>query len=88
MRKCLRCGLNDKIQKGKCTFHPAKCLNKAGSGNYLYSAEWHKCRENCTNTGFGEGCLTIEQHYYGTHLPYTELGLKERSKSRRRNESS
>ena len=46
-RKCLRCGLNDKIEKSKCQFHPFKCTHKSGAGKYLYSPEWHKCREDC-----------------------------------------
>lgn len=68
-RKCLRCGLNDKLEAGRCTFHPAKCHNKAGAGNYLYSPEWHKCRESCIGTS-NTSCITLTQHYYGTHLPY------------------
>ena len=76
-RKCLRCGLNDKIQAGSCCFHPAKCHNKAGAGSYLYSPEWHKCREDCKSDS---GCMSIAQHYYGTHLP----SVSARSKSRRR----
>jgi len=68
-RKCLRCGFNDKIKDNQCNFHPAKCVNKAGAGQYLYSPEWHKCREECDNSQ--EGCITINQHYYGTHIPYS-----------------
>ena len=70
-RKCLRCGLNDKIQAGSCLFHPAKCSNKAGAGNYLYSPEWHNCRENCEQQS-SPACITQAQHYYGTHLPYMD----------------
>jgi len=67
-RKCLRCGLNDKISPGQCQFHPARCVSKAGAGTYLYSSQWHKCRENCPDE---QACVTEAQHYYGTHLPFT-----------------
>ena len=40
MRKCLRCGLNDKTAS-KCVFHPAMPKFAGGAGNLIYSQEWH-----------------------------------------------
>ena len=47
MRKCLRCGLNDKTAKDQCVFHPAMPKFAGGAGNLIYSSEWHQCRESC-----------------------------------------
>ena len=69
MRICLRCGLNDKTAPAQCLFHPSKPKVAGGSGNMLYSSEWHKCRENCRSKAIEEGCTKEAKHFYGAHLP-------------------
>ncbi|CDW80578.1 UNKNOWN [Stylonychia lemnae] len=83
LRVCMRCGLNDKIQPGQCNFHPFKCHHKSGSGKYMYSPQWHQCRENCVHDSKEKtGCITLDQHYYGTHLPYMESVETERKRQK------
>ena len=69
MRVCLRCGLNDKTSAAQCLFHPSRPKVAGGSGNMLYSAEWHKCREHCRDKAVEEGCTGEAKHFYGSHLP-------------------
>lgn len=81
-RKCLRCGLNDKSSSGVCLFHPAKPKLTGGSGDLLYSSEWHLCREKCKSIASDYqpmGCKTNKSHFYGSNIPF-----KPRSKSRSR----
>lgn len=79
-RKCLRCGLNDKSSGGVCVFHPSKPKMAGGSGDLLYSSDWHLCREKCKSISSDYqplGCKTNKSHFYGTNIPY-----KPRSQSR------
>ena len=66
-RKCLRCGLNDKIALDECRFHPSYPNSTGGAGKLLYSSEWHACREKCGSKSKA-ACHVSKEHYYGTHL--------------------
>lgn len=85
-RVCLRCGLNDRIMAESCNFHPFKCKSRGGTGKYLYSSEWHKCREHCKqDSPENNGCITLTQHYYGSHLPYQPDGKRSPSRTLKAN---
>ncbi|CAG9323828.1 unnamed protein product [Blepharisma stoltei] len=60
-KSCKRCGMNDKTSR-ECKFHPF--LVTAGSGDFLYGKEWHKCRENGHDQNTPP-CMTCKTHYYG-----------------------
>ena len=71
--------MNDKISENECNFHPFKCKRKSGVGKYLYSAEWHSCKESC-NFKKSDGCVKLRKHYYGSHLPYESCEEGKREK--------
>eukprot|EP00741_Cyanophora_paradoxa_P003053 tig00000663_g2965.t1 len=66
MRACQRCGLNDLLAPGACTFHPALAR---GNGPYLYGAEWQACRDGFHRAGT-PGCYTRPEHHYAAHRPF------------------
>ena len=67
MRVCRRCGGNDKTD-ATCRFHPF--LAKAGAADFLYGAEWHRCREEKHRLE-QPPCLAVPGHYYGAATPWS-----------------
>ena len=61
-RLCKRCGLNDNKSRF-CSFHPF--LVNADAQEFLYSPEWHKCRESRHNHDTPP-CVKTANHCYTT----------------------
>jgi hypothetical protein len=57
---CKRCGMTDKTSRF-CTFHPF--LVGSDAQDFLYSKEWHKCREDRHQEGT-KGCLQLSKHIF------------------------
>lgn len=57
---CLRCGLNDRVRPGGCSFHPA-LLEQPGP--LLHTPEWTRCKA-AGHTAAHPGCHSRQEHYY------------------------
>lgn len=58
--RCARCGLNDSISPGRCSFHPALI---GEPGPLLYGPEWHACKA-AGHLPTSDGCYSRREHYY------------------------
>ncbi len=81
LRKCLRCGLNDKTATS-CRYHPSRRPKRTNLRENEYSSEWHNCREHCGKDE-SRGCKKDEKHFYGSHLPFDPCRSRSGSGSKR-----
>ena len=61
---CKRCGLNDRKSR-YCQFHPY--LIGSDAQDFLYSKDWHKCREDRHKSGT-EGCVRVSRHLFPNEI--------------------